>query len=197
MDAAECKHPNCSRPIGKALGYCNAHYNRQRKGKPMDPPIRNHWASDQERFWAKVNKTDTCWIWTGAKYNGYGVFRSDGASRLAHRMAYKWANGEIPEGEQLDHMCHNRSCVNPSHIRFANHALNQQNRAAANRNSKSGIRGVYWVEARNGWMASIMLNRKMYRRGPFDDIAEAERAAIDLRREHMPYSLMDKERKTS
>lgn len=190
----ECKHHNCSRPAGKALGYCNAHYDRNRTGKPMDPPIRKHGASDEERFWAKVNKTETCWVWTGAKYNGYGVCRVSGAARLAHRVSYKWAKGGIPEGEQLDHMCHNRACVNPAHVRFADHALNQQNRASANRNSKSGIRGVYWIKERGGWMAAITLNRKVYRRGVFDDMAEAEQAAIDLRREYMPYSLMDKKR---
>ncbi|VXB24238.1 HNH endonuclease signature motif containing protein [Citricoccus sp. K5] len=196
-EEVKCKHPGCDRPKWRAFGYCGAHYQRFKKGKDMDAPIRNVHATDAERFWSKVDKSGKCWIWTGAKYNGYGVFRIDSAARLAHRVSYKWAKGDIPDGEQLDHMCHNRACVNPDHVRFADHALNGQNRASANRNSKSGIRGVYWVEARSGWMASIMLNREMHRRGPFDDIREAEQAAIELRREHMPYSLMDRERKAS
>jgi len=194
MEATECKYPNCSRPIGKALGYCNAHYDRQRKGKPMDPPIRNKWASDEERFWAKVDKSGACWQWTGASHMSYGIFRFNGSSRLAHRVAYAWENGDIPEGAQLDHMCHNRSCVNPEHIRFADWETNGQNRARANKNSKTGIRGVYWNKGRRGWFAAITLGPDVIRRGPFDEIKDAENAAIELRRTHMPFSLMDRKK---
>lgn len=190
----ECKYHNCSRPSGKALGYCDAHYNRSRLGKPMDPPIRNHWASDQERFWEKVNKTESCWVWMGAKYKGYGAFRLDGKSQLAHRVLYAWTKGEIPAGAQLDHMCHNRSCVNPSHIRFADWETNGQNRARANKNSKSGIRGVYWNKERRGWFAAVTLGPEVIRRGPFSKISDAEKAAVELRQEHMPFSLMDRKK---
>ena len=192
--ADECKHPGCERPKGKALGYCNAHYDRGRKGKPMDPPIRKHGASDEERFWEKVTKTDSCWLWTGATYNGYGVVRAEGKSQLAHRVLYAWSKGAIPDGTQLDHMCHNRGCVNPSHIRFADWETNGQNRASANKNSKTGIRGVYWNKGRNGWFAAITLGPDVIRRGPFEEIGDAETAAIELRRVHMPFSLMDRKK---
>ena len=189
-----CKHPGCSRPKGKALGYCNAHYARQAKGKDMDAPIRNKWASDEERFWTKVDKSGTCWRWTGATHRGYGIFRLHGQSRLAHRVANAWERGEIPEGAQLDHMCHNRSCINPEHIRFADWETNGQNRARANKNSKTGIRGVYWNKGRNGWFAAITLGPDVIRRGPFEELGDAEKAAIKLRREHMPFSLMDRKK---
>lgn len=194
MSKPECKHHNCRRPGGKALGYCNAHYDRQRKGRPMDPPIRKHGASDEERFWAKVNKTEACWTWTGATYNGYGVVRAGGKAQLAHRVLYAWTKGAIPEGVQLDHMCHNRACVNPSHIRFADWETNGQNRASANKNSKTGIRGVYWNKDRRGWFSAITLNREVIRRGPFQRLQDAEDAATELRREHMPFSLMDRKK---
>ena len=192
--AGECKHPTCDRPIGKALGYCNAHYARHRKGKPMDPPILKHGASDEERFWEKVNKTDSCWLWTGAKQNGYGIARADGKAQLAHRVSFAWSKGMIPEGTQLDHMCHNRSCVNPDHVRFADWETNGQNRARANKNSKTGIRGVYWNKGRNGWFAAITLGPEVIRRGPFEEIGDAEKAAIELRRTHMPFSLLDRKK---
>lgn len=188
----ECKYHNCSRPAGKALGYCNAHYDRNRKGKPMDPPIRNHWASAEERFWAKVHKTDSCWLWTGATYNGYGIFRQDGKAQLAHRVLHRWTKGPIPDGIQLDHMCHNRSCVNPDHVRFSDWETNGQNRASANKNSKTGIRGVYWNKERLGWFAAITLSREVIRRGPFAEISDAEKAAVELRQTHMPFSLLDR-----
>lgn len=192
-----CKHPGCDGTKVKALGYCAAHYTRHSRGQDMDAPIMRSTRTDEERFWSKVDRSGECWTWTGATFNGYGVFRLDGKAQLAHRVARRWIKGEIPDGEQLDHTCHNRACVNPNHLRFADHATNGQNRASANRNSKSGVRGVYWNQERNGWMAGVTLRRVTYRRGPFSTIGEAEQAAIELRREHMPYSLMDKERKVS
>jgi hypothetical protein len=188
---AECKHPGCERPKGKALGYCNAHYARQAKGRNMDAPIRNKWATDEERFWAKVDKSGSCWLWTSATLNGYGLFRIHGRSQIAHRVSYAWAKGEIPAREQLDHMCHNRGCVNPDHVRFADHALNGQNRAAANSNSKSGIRGVYWCNTFGHWIAKAMLNRKPHHIGIFSDLDQAAQAVTEWRRENMPYSIND------
>lgn len=70
------------------------------------------------RFWAKVNKTETCWLWTASiQRNGYGMFSIGGKKReVAHRTAYKALIGEIPEGYQLDHLCRVRNCVNPEHL---------------------------------------------------------------------------------
>ena len=72
---------------------------------------------EAERFWAKVNKTDTCWLWTACKYrNGYGGFRLNGKSVKAHRVSYEIYKGNIPSGLELDHLCRNRACVNPEHL---------------------------------------------------------------------------------
>lgn len=158
----------------------------------MDAPIRQPYLSDKERFWDKVAKTESCWLWTGAKQNGYGVARVDGAARLAHRVSYAWARGEIPEGAQLDHMCHSRACVNPEHLRFADHILNGQNRSTSNSNSKSGVRGVYWCNTYGHWIAKAMINRKPHHIGIFHDIDLAAKAVAEWRSENMPYSLMDK-----
>ena len=69
------------------------------------------------RFWAKVQKTRTCWLWTGATISsGYGQFRFKGRQIVAHRWAYEDAFGPIPKGLDLDHLCRNRNCVRPSHL---------------------------------------------------------------------------------
>lgn len=92
-----------------------------------------------ERFWSHVDKQGStplsrsdlgnCWLWTAATTNGYGIFeRGSGTTRSAHRISYAEAFGPIPEGFQLDHLCHDpefcepgsdcphRRCVNPSHL---------------------------------------------------------------------------------
>ena len=73
-----------------------------------------------EAFWVKVDGSggiDDCWTWAGARYtHGYG-YHSDGTARIpAHRWAYEHLIGPIPEGLVLDHLCHNRACVNPWHL---------------------------------------------------------------------------------
>ena len=74
----------------------------------------NDVVNEQERFWAKVDKTPTCWLWTGAKTGGYGVFGHP--QRRSHRLSYEWLVGPIPEGLQMDHLCRVRACVNPDHL---------------------------------------------------------------------------------
>lgn len=71
-----------------------------------------------ERFWRKVSKTSTCWLWTAyTDQAGYGRF---GAVKdrvvMAHRFAYELLVGPIPSGLTLDHLCRNRACVNPAHL---------------------------------------------------------------------------------
>ena len=72
----------------------------------------------EERFWAKVQKTDICWLWTGRRTYGYGYFYGGKgkANMRAHRFAYELLVGPIPDGLQLDHLCRNRACVNPEHL---------------------------------------------------------------------------------
>lgn len=70
-----------------------------------------------DRFWSKVEKTDTCWLWLGGKTpDGYGRFWLDGRNRPAHRVAYMWLVGEIQSGLQLDHLCRVHNCVRPAHL---------------------------------------------------------------------------------
>jgi hypothetical protein len=182
-----CTVEGCDKPYS-AKGYCNAHYNRViRRGGPVEP------ISDAERFWSRVDKTDGCWNWTAGKNNmGYGAFCLNGKTEKAHRVSYAWANGNIPEGEWIDHICRNPACVRPSHLRIATPKENRENVDGAPRHNKnSGVRGV--SPHRNGrWQARIMHNRKSYSGGLFDTIEEAEAAAIALRLEHFTHNDADR-----
>lgn len=78
----------------------------------------------KEEFLEKVNITDTCWNWTGfVNPQGYGESYKGGKER-AHRLSYKIFKGNIPYGLQLDHLCRNRSCVNPDHLEAVSRRVN-------------------------------------------------------------------------
>lgn len=72
----------------------------------------------EQRFWGKVNKTETCWLWTGyISPQGYGIIpRKNKPHIQAHRFSYELANGELLNGKRIFHTCENRHCVNPDHL---------------------------------------------------------------------------------
>lgn len=78
-----------------------------------------------ERFWEKVNKTATCWEWTGSRHGkGYGHFRVNDLIEKAHRVAVLLSGREIPKGMTVDHLCMNTCCVRPDHLEVVTGKVN-------------------------------------------------------------------------
>jgi len=71
------------------------------------------YSAKPERFWACVDASGPCWLWTGSvDHKGYGRNRGT----RAHRVAWELLVGPIPKGLTLDHLCRVRNCVNPDHL---------------------------------------------------------------------------------
>jgi hypothetical protein len=70
-----------------------------------------------DRFWAKVDASGDCWEWTGSHTSrGYGQIWTGARTEVSHRVVWEMLVGPIPDGLQIDHLCRNRSCVNPDHL---------------------------------------------------------------------------------
>ena len=66
-----------------------------------------------------------CWLWQGALVTaGYGAVRRGGQVKLAHRVMWEENFGEIPIDMTVDHICHQRNCVNPTHLRLLSNEEN-------------------------------------------------------------------------
>jgi hypothetical protein len=81
-------------------------------------------SENADRFWAKVSKTDSCWLWSAAvDKNGYGWCRAFGRSTFAHRVAWRLRHGVWPT-TGLRHKCDTPRCVNPAHLEQGTQADN-------------------------------------------------------------------------
>lgn len=64
-----------------------------------------------EKLLAKTQwQPDGCWHWAGSKSRGYGYFYAQGRQRPAHLWLYEEIYGPVPDGLELDHICHNQDC---------------------------------------------------------------------------------------
>lgn len=110
-------------------GWCDMHYARWRlKGSPyirdvLNPKPRGNPPIDAElRFWAKVQKTDTCWLWIASlDRHGYGQFRPVGGGTI---RAHHFLIGKPPKGLDWDHLCRARNCVRPEHLELVTRSEN-------------------------------------------------------------------------
>lgn len=109
---------------------------------------------DVARFWARVDKSGDCWIWTGYLMpKGYGSLYLgykpvEGKKRraypigiTAHRFSYILHYGEIPPGMSVCHKCDNRACVRPDHLWLGTNGDNVRDMYAKGRGGYHGIPG--------------------------------------------------------
>jgi len=99
----------------------------------------------------------------------------------AHIFSYQLRHGATDLELDHRHTCP-KNCVNPDHLRPVPHKQNGENRSGANSNNRScGIRGVTWHGQAGKWRVQVRHAGRSWSGGLFDDLAEAEAAAIALR----------------
>lgn len=129
-------------------GWCITHYSRARKhGDPnvvlphTKPPLNSR--PKRDRWEAKIrhadHTTDDCCVWTGARSSfGYGQLRTGqrGLIEMAHRLAWQFENGPIPDGLSILHTCDNPPCVRPSHLFLGTQLDNMRDMMAKGRHAQ-------------------------------------------------------------
>ena len=137
-----CSLNGCDRKH-EAKGFCNMHYLRFRKdGHPGEANPRKAEAVE-EALRLRTERQGDCLVWTGSKVSkGYGSINSAGRALSAHRAAWELAHGPVPAGLVVDHICHNRACVEVTHLRLATLEENRRNLAGALSTNRLGIRNA-------------------------------------------------------
>lgn len=128
----DCNVDDCSEKVGPkgARGMCPRHYQQWQKTGSPTGTLR---IAAIDRFMNRVAQQGDCWMWTGSDNgDGYGMFSDRPKYRWivrSHRWSYEFFIADIPDGLNLDHLCHNadpfcpggptcrhRRCVNPWHL---------------------------------------------------------------------------------
>jgi len=108
--------------------------------------------------------------------HGYINIQLHGAIYKAHRLAFLYMTGKMPE--QVDHEDHNAANNKWDNLRPASDSINRKNTPLLNNNT-SGYCGVSWSDDRRKWEAKIQVNGKTINLGRYNKLEDAAQARKD------------------
>jgi len=188
-----CTVEGCERKQ-KARTWCTIHWGRWRRhGDPTAGDAMRNTGQFTTPFEVRSTPGEGgCLIWTGAnKSGGYGSLSVNGVRMLAHRYAWERANGPIPDGAVIDHICGVTLCVNPDHLRIATVKQNAENLTRLYSTNTSGYRNV--SRAGDGrWRVVVKSFGRAYYGGTYRNIEEADSAAVELRNKLFTHNVRDR-----
>jgi len=146
---------------------------------------------DGNLYWKKTNaycvkvgdkagsvKKNTQYIQVGFKGKVYYI----------HRLIWVWHGHSLEPNEDIDHIDGDglNNCI--ENLRAVSHKQNHENRKTAQKNSKSGVKGVCWRKDREKWHAQICHNGKVIHLGYYKDIDDARVARIAAEKEYYTHA---------
>lgn len=151
------------------------------------------WFEEKVMAWL-VTDSNGCWQWTrSTNKHGYGAVNRGGKILRVHRVTYEHLVGPIPAGKNLDHICHNRACANPEHLRIVTQKQNIENKSGPSSNNKSGFLGVAPHRASGKWEVKVTHEGVVHYGGLHDSPEAANEVAIALRNRLFTHNDLDRE----
>lgn len=151
MNTATCSVDDCDRATKSRIAtLCSKHH--KRKWRHGDPTIVLNRPTDidiQQWFWKQIDIGDPklCWDWLkGADGRNYGSLRIGQKAYKAHRLAWEYTRGPIPNGLHVLHACDRPLCCNPSHLRLGNHQENMDDKEARGRGNQPRGADHHWAK---------------------------------------------------
>ena len=127
-----CGEDGCNRRLA-ARGLCATHYMRLRRGGLIPVPVVH---SDVDYLAARSRMVGGgCLEWQGSKREGYGRLARRGRTWQAHVLSYVANFGPLPDGAQVNHLCHNRACIEPTHLYAGSQTQNMADMRRAGRDN--------------------------------------------------------------
>ena len=136
--------------------------------------------SDLEKLMKLNNTWFSHWNDGGRTYYVYGNIPGTKKKIRMHRYLL-----DAPDNMVVDHINHDTLDNARENLRIVTSLVNSQNKKGANKNSKSGIRGVHWDKQRKLWRAVLRVNGKQIQLGRFATKEEADKMVSEARKELM------------
>lgn len=136
-----------------------------------------------ERLRERTERVGECLVWTRQLPPSvtYPQMSVRGKQVRLHRWVYEQERGPIPDGMHVDHSCHNRTCLEPAHLRLATPQENGRNRGGRRAGRIRDLPRNVYEKCPGKYFVSFMVKRRARHFGTFTSVEEAAKVAVEAR----------------